>query len=116
MTTERRRSKRVNAPFFVKICCSGAGNQKKWEQTSAKNVNEHGLALTTAHGYDIDLSLALLMRIPTQPTQDWLETDGKVVDCSKIMDNAFITRIEFVDPSPSVKEALKKYVDWISKR
>jgi len=116
MTTERRRSKRVNAPFFVKLGSAAGGDQKNWEQSSAKNVSENGLAVTTAHSYEIDVCLSLSMRIPTQPTMDWMETTGKVVDCTKIMEKAYITRAEFVNPGPEVKEALRKYVEWISKR
>jgi hypothetical protein len=116
MDKERRRSRRVNAPFFVRIGYNVSESEKKWEEIVAKNVSENGLAVTTLHSYEIHSFLTLLLRIPTQATLDWLETTGKVVDCTKVMNNAHITRIEFIDSNPEVKNALKKFVHWTLKK
>ncbi|MFA5100362.1 MAG: PilZ domain-containing protein [Candidatus Omnitrophota bacterium] len=114
MGVENRRAMRVNAAFYVKLGCDVAESKKKWEENIAKNVSECGLAITTSYCYPQNSILTLLLRIPTQQTLDWVEASGKVIDCTKIMDNAYITRIDFIDLHPSIKEAIKRYVEWAS--
>ena len=107
---------RVNAPFYVKLGLNTADFGTKWEENIAKNISECGLAITTARDYPIGAVIKLLLRIPTQPTLDWVDTFGKIIDCEKIMDSVYITRIDFCDLDPSIKDAIKRYVDWASKK
>jgi len=107
---------RVNAPFYVKLGFHAAGPEQKWEENVAKNVSECGLAVNTSREYPTNIILSLLLRIPTQPTLDWVEASGKIITCTKVMDNAYTTRIEFVDLNSSIKEAIKRYVEWASKK
>jgi hypothetical protein len=113
---EKRRSKRVKALFFVRIGCDIAESRKRWEENSAKNVSEHGLFINTSHSYDSGCFLTLLMRIPTQPALEWVEAYGKVIECTKVAEHMHITRIEFLDLIPAVREAVKRYVDWASRK
>ena len=114
MDAEKRRSKRVKALFFVKIGLDVADSRKRWEENSAKNVSEHGLFINTSHIYEPGCFVTLLMRIPTQQTLDWIEAYGKVIECIKVSAHVNITRIEFLDLPPAVREAVKRYVDWAS--
>jgi hypothetical protein len=116
MTVERRRAMRVKAPFYVKLGFNVTESEKKWEENIAKNVSEYGLAIGTSREYPEATLLTLLLRIPTQPTLDWVEASGKVVSSTRVMDNAYTTRIDFVDLSPAIKDALKRYVEWASKK
>ena len=116
MGVDNRRAMRVNAPFYVKLGLSVTEFDKKWEENSAKNVSECGIAITTSYNYPQNAILTVLMRIPTQPTLEWVEASGKIIDCTKVMDNAYTTRIDFIDINPSIKEALKRYVEWASKK
>jgi hypothetical protein len=114
MDAEKRRSRRVKALFFVKIGFDIADSRKRWEENSAKNVSEHGLFINTSHIYEPGCFLTLLMRIPTQQTLEWIEAYGKVIECTKVSNHVNITRIEFLDLPPAVREAVKRYVDWAS--
>jgi hypothetical protein len=116
MTVERRRAMRVKAPFYVKLGFNATGSEKRWEENIAKNVSECGLAIGTSREYSENTIVTLLLRIPTQPTLDWVEASGKIISSTKVMDNAYTTRIDFIDLSPSIKEALKRYVEWASKK
>jgi hypothetical protein len=116
MGVENRRAMRVKAPFYVKLGYNFSGLEMKWEENIAKNVSECGLAITTSRNYPQNAILTVLMRIPTQPTLDWVEASGKVVDCSQVMDNAHTTRIDFIDLKSEITAALKRYVEWASKK
>jgi len=107
---EKRRSIRISKPLMIRYLPE-YGNKKDWNFSFIKNISEAGVLFDTNKQFVEGENLRLMLKIPLDP-DNWLETDGRVVESKPFMGNFFLTSAKFTSLKDSQKTLIKDYVEW----